>query len=207
MLVRGIEFALEEGLEEIERIYKFRADDEYFTNFIESNDETISHSIIEQSNGWAGEYFKRIERRKIFKEVFQVEIKAQYFDDSILLSNANNPSENKIKRINGIVADFLKMERQFVIVDFQNISNPTFKQQQVEIDANDIMTIDNKSGNRIKFTAVSTIFHNPSIEPKKGMIYIYAPMDELDTREEREKFISGHRDNIFELIKEELKRG
>lgn len=204
MLVRGIEFALEEGLGEIKRIYKFREDDEYFTNFIRFNDETIFHCIIEQSNGWAGKFFKRIGRRQIFKEVFQVEINAQSFDDSILLNNASNPSEDKIDRINASVANFLKIPPEFVIVDIQNISNPTFKQQHVEIDTSEIMII-NKLGTRRNFTAVSTIFRNPSIEPKKGIIYIYAPMDELDTRKERREFISNNRDVIFKLIKEELK--
>ena len=52
MLVRGIEFALEEGLGEIKRIYKFREDDEYFTNFIRFNDETIFHCIITKQ--WLG---------------------------------------------------------------------------------------------------------------------------------------------------------
>lgn len=97
MLVRGIEFALNEGLEEIEKIYKFREDDEYFNNFIKFDDEGIFRSIIAQSNGWAGKFFERMRRRQIFKEVFQVEINAENFDDSVLLNNASNPSENRVR--------------------------------------------------------------------------------------------------------------
>lgn len=204
MLVRGIEFALNEGLEEIEKIYKFRESDEYFNNFIKFDDEGIFRSIIAQSNGWAGKFFERMRGRQIFKEVFQVEINAENFDDSVLLNNASNPSENQIKSINEKVAAFLKIPPEMVIVDIQNISNPTFKQQQVAIDTSEIMVI-NKLGKRRNFTAVSTIFSNPSIEPKKEIIYIYAPLDELDTREERKKFISNNRDIIFNQIKEELK--
>lgn len=204
MLVRGIEFALNEGLEEIEKIYKFREDDEYLNNFIKFDDEGIFRSIIAQSNGWAGKFFERLRRRHIFKEVFQVEINAENFDDSVLLNNASNPSENQIKSINEKLADFLKIPPEMVIVDIQNISNPTFKQQQVAIDTSEIMVI-NKLGKRRNFTAVSTIFRNPSIEPKKEIIYIYAPLDEIDPHKERKKFISNNRDIIFNLIKEELK--
>lgn len=204
MLVRGIEFALNEGLEEIEKIYKFKDDNVYFNNFIKFDDEGIFRNIIAISNGWAGKFFERLRRRQIFKEVFQVEINAENFDDSVLLNNASNPSENQIKSINEKVADFLRIPTEMVIVDIQNISNPTFKQQQVSIDTSEIMVI-NKLGKRKNFTAVSTIFRNPSIEPKKEIIYIYAPLDEIESHEEKKKFISNNRHIILNLIKEELK--
>lgn len=204
MLVRGIEFAINEGIDEIEKIYKFKDDNTYFNNFIKFDDEAIVNSIIKQSNGWAGKFFERLKRRQIFKEIFQIEICVENFDDSVLLNNASNPSENQIKNINEKVADFLKISPEMVIIDIQNISNPTFKQQEVAINTSEIMVI-NKLGKRKSFTAVSTIFHNPSIEPIKQFIYIYAPLDEIDTRDGRKMFINQNRDKIVNLIKEELR--
>jgi len=203
MLVRGIEFAIKEGLEEIESIYKFRDDDDYFNNFIKFNDEAIVRSIATQSDGWAGKFFERIKKRQIFKEVFHVEINAENFDDSVILNNALNPSNDRIKRINAKVAEFLEIQPEMVIVDLQIVSNPTFKQQQVPIDTSGILVI-NKLGKRKNFTVASSIFSNPSIEPKKEIIYIYAPLDQ-DTRKKRKEYISNSRDTIFNLIKEELR--
>ncbi|MFZ3058404.1 MAG: hypothetical protein WA102_01585 [Candidatus Methanoperedens sp.] len=204
MLVRGIEFALNEGLDEIERIYKFKDDEEYFNNFVKYDDEAVFRHIISKSEGWAGKFFVRLRQRQIFKEIFQVEINAENFDDSVLLNNARNPSEAQIKKINEKVAEILGIPLEMVIIDIQNISNPTFKQLQITIDTSEIMVI-NKQRKRKNFTAVSTIFSNPSIEPKKGIIYIYAPLDELNTRESRKEFINKNRDNILMVLKEELK--
>jgi len=204
MLVRGIEFSVNERIDEIEKIYKFKDNNNYFNNFIKFDDEAIVNSIIKQSNGWAGKFFERLKRRQIFKEIFQIEICVENFDDSVLLNNASNPSENQIKNINEKVAAFLKISSEMVIIDIQNISNPTFKQQEVAINTSEIMVI-NKLGKRKSFTAVSSIFHNPSIEPKKQFIYIYAPLDEIDSRDERKMFINQNRDKIVNLIKEELR--
>ena len=123
MLVRGIEFALDEGLEEIEKIYKFRDEQEYFDNLIKFDDEAIVRYIIKESEGYAKQFFDRIKQRQIFKEVFQIEINQINFDDSVSLKNAKNPSSSQIKRITDNVAGFLKISPEMIIFDHQVVSN------------------------------------------------------------------------------------
>ena len=204
MLVRGIEFALDEGLEEIEKIYKFRDEQEYFDNLIKFDDEAIVRYIIKESEGYAKQFFDRIKQRQIFKEVFQIEINQINFDDSVSLKNAMSPSLSQIKRITDNVATFLKISSEMVIFDHQVVSNPTFKRMEVPINLEDIMVI-NKLGKRKSIDAASAIFSNPSIEPRRDFIYIYAPLDELEARKQRKEYIDDNRDLIFNLIKEEFK--
>lgn len=204
MLVRGIEFALDEGLEEIEKIFKFRDEQEYFDNLIKFDDEAILWYIIKESEGYAKQFFERIRQRQIFKEVFQIEINQLNFKDSVSLDNAKKLSKEQIDVITEKVARFLATPPEMTIFDHQVYSNPTFKRMGVPINLESIM-VTTELKNRIKFSEVSSIFSNPSIEPKREFIYIYAPLDKIQTGEQRREFINNNRDLIFDLIKEELK--
>lgn len=65
MLVRGVEFALEEGIKEVESIYRFNNDYEYLSNFIRYDDNALAQAVVSKSNGWAKKYFESIINRKL----------------------------------------------------------------------------------------------------------------------------------------------
>ena len=203
MLVRGVEFALEEHIEDVENVYKFNNDSDYLSNFIRYDDTTLAHVIVSKSNGWAKKYFESIINRKLFKEIFNVEINKENFDDGILLMNARNPSDSQIEEIRSRVANVLRVPRELVILDRKSTSNPTFKDYRVKIAVEDIM-VKTRLGKRKTFADVSDIFRNPSVDPEKQMLYIYAPLDSITTRDERQDFIRANREDIMGIIKEEL---
>jgi HD superfamily phosphohydrolase len=203
MLVRGVEFALEEGIEDVENVYKFNNDSDYLSNFIRYDDTTLAHVIVSKSNGWAKKYFESIINRKLVKEIFNVEINKENFDDGILLMNARNPSDSQIEEIRSRVANVLRVPRELVILDRKSTSNPTFKDYRVKIAVEDIM-VKTRRGKRKTFADVSDIFRNPSVDPEKQMLYIYAPLDGITTRDERQDFIRANREDIMGIIKEEL---
>ncbi len=203
MLVRGMEFALKERIEDVENVYKFNNDSDYLSNFIRYDDTTLAHAIISKSNGWAKKYFKNIFNRKLFKEIFNIEINKGNFDDGILLMNARNPSNDQMEQICGRVAEILKVPRELVIIDRKSTSNPTFKDYRVKIAVEDIM-VKTRLGKRKTFADVSEIFSNPSVDPEKEMLYIYAPLDSITTRDKRQDFIRANREDVMGIIKEEL---
>ena len=203
MLVSGVEFALEECIEDVENVYKFDNDSDYLSNFIRYDDTTLAHAIVSKSNGWAKKYLKSIINRKLFKEIFNIEINKGTFDDGILLMNARNPSDDQIEQMCGRVAEILKVPRELVILDRKSTSNPTFKDYRVKIAVEDIM-VKTRLDKRKTFADVSDIFSNPSVDPEKEMIYIYAPLDSIATRDKRQDFIRDNREAIMSIIKEEL---
>jgi len=203
MLVSGVEFALEECIEDVENVYKFDNDSDYLSNFIRYDDTTLAHAIVSKSNGWAKKYLKSIINRKLFKEIFNIEINKGTFDDGILLMNARNPSDDQIEQMCGRVAEILKVPRELVILDRKSTSNPTFKDYRVKIAVEDIM-VKTRLDKRKTFADVSDIFSNPSVDPEKEMIYIYAPLDSITTRDKRQDFIRDNREAIMSIIKEEL---
>jgi len=203
MLVRGVEFALEEGVEDVENIYRFDNDSEYLSNFIRYDDNALARAVVSKSNGLAKKYFESIINRKLFKEIFNIEINDKTFDDGILLMNARNPSDDQMEQICDRVAEILKVPKELVILDRKSTSNPTFKDYRVRIAVEDIM-VKTRLDQRKLFADVSEIFSNPSVDPEKEMLYIYAPLGSMAIRKERHDFIRDNRENIMEIIKEEL---
>jgi len=203
MLVRGVEFALEEGIEDIENIYRFDNDSGYLSNFIRYDDDALARAVVSKSDSSANKYFERIINRKLFKEIFNTEINYREFDDGIVLMNARNPSDSQMKQICSRVAEILKVPEELVILDIKSTTNPTFKDYRAKINVEDIMVI-TRFGNRKTFADVSDIFRNPSVDPEKQMLYIYAPLDSITTRDERRDFIRDNRETIMGIIKEEL---
>lgn len=203
MLVKGIEYALEEGIDEIKSIFEFEDSQEFLSNFIQADDNEVVRIVRSKSDGWAGDIFKRIVERRLFKEIYQVEVDDINFKDAVSLKNAMNPSDDQKERITNKTAEHLKVPSELVIFDFQSNSNPTFKSPQVTIDTKTIM-VNTPMGPRQTFTEGSTVFNNTSINPQKTSIHIYASLDERGDREMRKKFIEGVKETLSEIIGDEL---
>ena len=61
-----------------------------------------------------------------------------------------------------------------------------------------------KENLRNAFPEVSTIFSNPAVDPEKDILHIYAPVDSIDDKEKRKKYIYENKDNIKNIIMEVL---
>ncbi|RLF54041.1 MAG: hypothetical protein DRN13_03260 [Thermoplasmata archaeon] len=203
MLVKGIEYAIEEGIEEIKGVYDFEDSSDFLSKFIEADDNDVVKIILDKSKGTAGEIFKRIVERRLFKEIYQIDVNNENFTDDVSLMNAGNPSSDQREQITAKIAKLLDVPPQMVIFDLQSITNPTFKLPRVTIDTVTIM-VNRRSGDR-SFPNVSQIFNNPSVDLEKTSIHIYAPLDRIGTREERNKFIEGKYGDLDKIIRGELR--
>ncbi len=203
MLVKGIEYALEEGIDEIKNIFEFEDSQEFLSNFIQADDNEVVRIVRYKSNGWAGDIFKRISERRLFKEIYQVDVNNKNFGDAVSLKNAMDPSNDQKERITNKIAEHLKIPPELVIFDLQSNSNPTFKSPQVTIDTKTIM-VNTPMGLRQTFPESSTVFNNTSINPQKTSIHMYASLDERGDREMRKKFIDGAKETLSEIIGDEL---
>ncbi len=203
MLVKGIEFAIEEGIEEIISMYNIKDTPEFLSDFISFDDETLVRIILSKSKGWAKDYFEKIANRMLFKEVFEIEINDKNFDDDIQLASIQSLSESKTNAMSKKIANYLKIPLEQVIVDRHSTSNPTYRLYG-KIDTNNIMVKDEGTKRRYQFPSVSGIFSNPSIEPRKEMLYVYAPLDIRITKENSHEFKIKKKQKILEKIKEVL---
>ncbi|MBI4722744.1 MAG: HD domain-containing protein [Candidatus Stahlbacteria bacterium] len=182
MLIRGIKYALEEESKEVENIYRVQDTNEFIENYLKYDDKSLVDTILSNAKGVAREYFKRIKTRKLLKEVFSAKINETNFPDSV-----NNEVDSKL-----------------VVVDKQTVSNPTFKSPGVRIDTNTIM-VKTMEGGRKSFPQISTIFSNSAVDPEEDILRIYLPLDWIEKREDRKKFITERKDKTIEIIEEVLR--
>jgi len=203
MLVKGIEFAIEEGIEEIINIYKIKDTPEFLSDFISFDDETLIRTILSKSKGWANDYFERIANRKLFKEVFEIEINDKNFDDDIILESFQSLTKTQSTAMSEKIADILNIPPEYVIIDRHSTLNPTYRLYG-KIDISNIMVKDLGTKSRYQFPSVSKIFSNSSIEPQKEMLYIYAPIDKIITQETSQEFKINKKQELLGEIKEVL---
>jgi len=202
MIVRGVEFAIRERIKKIIELSNFKDDKSYLEIYSTFDDHALINTILRESTDISKIYFKRIIERKLFKEIFNINIDTKNFDDSMLLEKARNISDDEIKNISNEISDILNISEEEIIFDKQTITNPTFKDVRVKIDIDGII-VKTTSGQRKTFSEVSGVFSNPS-DPQKDIIYVYAPLDALVSRCQRQEFIQSKHEKIFDAIKEEL---
>jgi len=205
MLVRGIEYALQDRVSEIERLYIFEDTDKFLQNYLNYNDYLLIDAILHNGKGHSLEYFQRLIERRLLKEVFSININSINFPDTPLLENIKLMSEPQMKEIANQAAQLFstreyKIDPSLVIIDKQTVSNPTFKSPQVRIDTDTIM-VKTREEERKTFPEISAVFSNRGIDPENETLYIYLPLDSIEKREDRRNFIENRRDKLTEIIK------
>lgn len=207
MLIRGVEYALEE-IAELRNLYTCLDTVDFLEDYVKYDDKTLVDKILENRNGTSFEYFERLKKRKLLKEALSVEINEVNFQDSILLKNIRDMSEKQMGAIADKAGDLFsiggnEIDSDLVIVDKQTTLNPTFKSPHVRIDTGTIM-VAMRDDQRKAFPGSSTIFSNPAVDPEKDTLYIYLPLDEIE-RKDRKKVIGENKKDLLEIIREEAK--
>lgn len=205
MLIRGVEFAIEE-IEEIKNLYTCQDTDDFLEEYVKYDDKSLVDKILANCNGTSLEYFERLKKRNLLKEVFSVEINEVNFPDSILLQNIRTMSKGQMIAIRDKAAELFstpedKIDSNLVIVDKQTTHNPTFKLPQVMIDT-EIMVV-MRDGRTKTFPEISAIF-STAVAPEKDTLYVYLPLDRIE-RKDRKNAIEGNKKALLEIVKEEVK--
>lgn len=203
MIVRGITFAIKEGLQPIEKLYTFSANAEYSDYYLKFDDEKLASTILGKGGPVSTEYFKRLYQRKLLKEIYSIKVAPQNFPDDITLSNILNLDKEQVKKLEGEIAEILhsalnhNVDPKLVVVDKQIYKNPTFKFPKIEIKPDTIM-VEVKSGLRKRFDEVSIIF--TSSVPAEERISVYAPLDNMN-KTQREETKKKVKKEIYDLLK------
>lgn len=208
MVVRGIKLAIEEGVEEIKRLYSYSKNGEYIDNYLLFDDEKLVSTVLEKGGEGSKEYFRRLYERKLLKEVYSIKVDSQNFPDDVNLSKILNLDRKQVNEIEPEIAKILNsalnenIDHEFVVIDKQSYENPTFKFPQIDIKPDTIMVIERKNGHKKRFDSISNIFDNPSIRPFEVQISIYAPLDNLNRsqREDAKTKVKSEIDNILKNV-------
>ena len=204
MTTKGINLALEEGLREIQKLYRYNRSKDYIRYYLKFDDSTLIKTIMEKGKAGSKEYFGRLMNRKLLKEIFIMKIDLETIRDSVRLGKIENLGENQRSAMEKEIAKMVSKDLQsrisanFVIVDKQSISNPTFRFPGRQIQA-DTIIVTTDEGQRKTFQDVSNVFANPTVSPKEEFISVYAPLDDL-SREQREEKKDRYKPEIKSII-------
>jgi len=211
MLIRGIEFAIKNGLKELKEVFSIKDDQKFVKKYIEFDDHTLINLILKKGDKISREYFVRIKERKLFKEICKLELRPEELNIDPVGYNKiyDKIMEMKGKKIEDLakaISKFLKknhkinVKPEFVIIDRQTITNPTFRSPRIKIDSKTILVLRDKK-KRLLFQNVSEVFRNPTVEPEKNFLYVYAAVDEI-ARQDRPKL----KKDVSKFVKNYLKK-
>lgn len=165
MLVRGLTLAVLEGIPPLQSLFCYANTKEYCKFFLTFDDEKLMRLVIEESAGSAKPIFERLYERHLFKEAFRVKIDAENFRDVLKLRRLDKLSEQSTVAIEQEIAKMIGISPDFVILDKQSLTNPTFKFPKREINPETILvTMQDKT--RRPFSDVSSVFANPAVAPQ-----------------------------------------
>lgn len=205
MIIKGIEIAIEEGIKELEDLFTIKDDEYYFNKYIKYDDRIIQDIIIKNSNGMAKEFFRKLIKRELFKEILNFEITSKVFEDITTYDRCLELDENYFKIIVKEISKWINdkynidIPTEFIILDRQSFSNPTFKAPGARIDTKTIYILSDKEIKK-DFTDISKVFKNPTIEPESNFLYLYAPIEDDNKRKEISKKLENY---LIEIIKKE----
>ena len=178
MIVRCVEFAYEEKIEEVIKLYEFRDEPEYYEDYINYYDDKLLQLISDKSDGKARKIAERILNRKLLK--YSLPMKIEDIKDAILRrkTEAILNNSNKRKIIEKEVAQLLDFEYNDLIILNVDPKNPLLKLYPSSKDQEEsIMSID-KQGYSKNFSEESQLSQNVPTLKNFGKIFIFAPFEE-----------------------------
>jgi len=203
MLVRGMDLALDEGIEELKKALLVNTAS--LDAFLQMDDRTLTELIIAKSRGAAGEIFRRLRVRNLYKEMFSLAITRDSIEDDEERIAIRQLGGDKLREAEALLAkEVFKVSPEHVIIDRQSTENPTFRDPVPRLDPNTIVVLLGDGGPKKEFTYVSAVFQSGA-EPSAESLYVYAPYG--GSREERQEFCRRHRHVMFDIIVQVAKEG
>ena len=127
MIVRGLELAIEDGVDEIKELFSYDGTCEFVDNYITYDDNRVFDVMINCFQSRPNLIFKRLRERRLFKEIVRLPLTDRYVDDAILLRDLMTLVPDTVKRIESSIAQRLKCKPWEVIVQIKNVKNPAYQ--------------------------------------------------------------------------------
>lgn len=150
----------------------------------------------------AKQYAERLFERRLLKVVYSKYIKE--VKDELKRNRIARFTKSDLSKAEQEIAKALDknlvqaVDPDFVIVDIQSFSNPTFRPPGVKVFEGDIMVLMKDGTRRNAVNYPNTILGTVK-EPEQEMLYVYMSLDKK-SREERQTFISSVEGEISSVL-------
>lgn len=202
MLVRAVEIAVRDGQEDVKHLYQYRAESEFVDTYLKWDDEAVMRALRESPSPQAKQYAERLLERRLLKVIYSKYIKD--FKDVRNRNRIPRLAKPDLSKVEKEIALALKSKLDhafspdFVIVDIQSFSNPTFRPPGLDVFEGDIM-VKKKDGTVDNATNYPNTILGTAKEQKQEMVYVYVPLDGMSSKE-RENLTSSVEGDISTIL-------
>ena len=133
MLTKGVEFAIREGVEGIKELFTIKEDENFLHDYVKYNDYLLIEKLSQEGD-ISRDYFTRLKKRALFKEICTLELTKRNLNaDTVTYNKIKSMGKNEFWEMSKNISIFLKdkysldIKPEFIIIDRQTFTNPTFK--------------------------------------------------------------------------------
>jgi len=204
MIARAVELGLDEEVDFLCQLYRYRDTDEYLHNYSQWNDNRMIDTILNnQKRGRCHEIFKRLHERRLFKVVFSISFKELEGIPSPLrdrLSEILSPEEKDLKR--ALEYEISRLQQlqcapEHVIVNSRITESPKVMFLRSE---SELQVIRKRKPSR-SFGDSSPVFASISESFRDQRLDVYAPL-EYESPRERDDILSSLDKEIPKLLQD-----
>jgi HD superfamily phosphohydrolase len=210
MLIRAIRLGVEvDHISELNKLYRYDDSDDYLENYLEWDDYRLTSELLrrENANHLAGQMFRRLVNRQLFKVIFQIPLAHEQFESTAVPAAFPGEFQDLRTEIEQIIAAELSKNLQrdvdprHVIVHFYSIQSV---RKQSRNDEGPIK-VHTPLGSRL-FEERSNLFKSINAGMNEEFIECYAPLELNDQlkkrrlREEMTNFIIQYLKTKFDTL-------
>ncbi len=127
MIVRGLELAVEDGVEEIQQLYSYDGSAGFLDRYLASDDGYLTALLRGCSCERAKNVFDRFHNRRLYKELALLPLDPDYVNDSIMLGRLLNLEHAQTTELEQAIAGEMACKPWEIIVYKKSIRNPVYQ--------------------------------------------------------------------------------
>ena len=128
MIVRGLELAIEDGHEEIKKLFSYDGSQEFLEFYLRFDDGRLMSTALDDRYPRSKGVFNRLRERRLYKEVAEIRLDELGVDDSITRGQLLNLDPAKECELEQHVAGLVDCDPWEVIVHKKSIKHPAYQE-------------------------------------------------------------------------------
>ena len=189
MIVRGLELAIEDGSDEVKRLFSYDGSKEFLEYYLQFDDGRLMALVKESGYPRASTLFRRLAERRLYKEVALIHLDEQRVPDSITRGQLINLNDTALSELEQQIARDVGCEAWEVIVHKKSVRHSAY-QETAGLDPEAIHVLSRDGTFRMMLDFPDLV--SPKIRSTQR-IHVIAPIqtEDITSRKERRQRIQS----------------
>ena len=198
MVVRGLELAIEDGNEEVKRLFSYDGSKEFLNYYLRFDDDGLRTLVMDDPHPRASSLFGRLVRRRLYKQVALIHLDELRVPDSITRGQLLNLDSAGLYELEQRVASLVACEPWEVIAHKKSVRHPAYQERGgLEPEAIHVLSRDGTPRMMSEFPDLISP-HMPRVE----RLHVIAPIqrERMTSRGEQQEAAQRMEQEITKLI-------